>query len=253
MNFLAQTKSINGVSTLTPITDSFEQKYIAVREKENRILTDEAVLSLPTVPKGHPHFDEWKPRQASTKSVVNSLKNRSFESALDLGCGNGWFTNKLASVSKEVVGMDMNQLELEQANRVFGNGHVRFCYGDIFVSNLPKGHFNLITLNACVQYFPDAKKLVNRLIELLSISGEIHIIDSPFYEANEIESARKRTVAYYTALGFPEMASNYFHHSWDSLRPFKHEVKHNPNSLKNKLGSRLGISSSPFPWIIIRP
>lgn len=253
MNLLAQTKSINGVSILTPINGSFEQAYIAVREKENRVLTDQAVLSLPNVAEGNPYFDEWRLRTDSTNSVVNHLKSQSFESALDLGCGNGWFTNKLASVSKEVVGMDMNQLELEQAARVFDNNRVHFCYGDIFCSNLPNGHFDLITLNACIQYFPDAKKLIHRLTELLSISGEIHIIDSPFYKANAVDYARKRTAEYYAKLGFPEMANHYFHHDWDSLWPFKHEVKHNPKSLKERLSKKLGVLSSPFPWIIIRP
>ena len=253
MNFLAQTKSINGVFTLTPIADSFEQAYIAVREKEKRVLSDQTVNSLPIVPRDHPHFDEWKLRQASTNSVLAYLNKRTFKTVLDIGCGNGWFTNQLTSVSSEVLGLDMNQLELEQAKRVFGSDRVHFCYGDIFTSNLLKGHFDLITLNACIQYFPDAEKLTNRLLELLSTSGEIHLIDSPFYETNEVDSAQKRTENYYADLGFPEMASHYFHHSWKSLRPFKYELKHNPKSLINKLGKKLGAHSSPFPWIIIRP
>jgi ubiquinone/menaquinone biosynthesis C-methylase UbiE len=215
-------------------------------------LTDQAVISLPNVPDGNPHFDEWKMRKASAKSVGDYLKSRSFKYALDLGCGNGWFTKMLASSSKDVLGLDMNQTELEQAVRVFGSNQIQFCYGDVFAAELPKGKFNLITLNACFQYFPNAEKLISRLLELLSPLGEIHVIDSPIYKSGEVESAQKRTISYYTNLGFPDMAAHYFHHSWDSLKPHKFEVLHRPEAVKNKITKKLGIPSSPFPWIIIR-
>lgn len=251
MTFLDDKESRNDVFLLTSVNDEFESKYLAIREKEGRVLSDENVIQLPHLPKPDRHSTEWKLRAASTKSVIDHLSKKRIKLALDLGCGNGWFTNKLVSVSSSVIGMDMNFKELEQASRLFGNDKLKFCYGDIFSSNLPKKQFDIITLNACIQYFPDVGKLINRLLELINEDGEIHIIDSPFYHSNEVDPARERTVEYYTGLDFPEMADHYFHHCWDDLQPYPYRTLYNPDSLKTKLSRKLGIAYSPFPWIVI--
>ena len=210
------------------------------------------MLNLPHSPKEYNHFKEWKLREASTKMVMNHLHKTKYKLALDLGCGNGWFTSKLTEVVEQVVGVDINMHELTQANSVFGNENLSFCYADIFSSKIPETQFDLITVNAAIQYFPNTQKLLERLMELLAAKGEIHIIDSPFYSADEVSSAQKRTKEYFASLGSLEMAKSYFHHSWESLQSFNHKVLFDPRKVKNKISRKLGVSVSPFPWIVIR-
>ncbi|MFT4680520.1 MAG: ubiquinone/menaquinone biosynthesis C-methylase UbiE [Flavobacteriales bacterium] len=251
MNFLGDVKTKDGVYILSEQSPVLEANYLAVREKEGRVLTDYFVSSLPHTPKDYSHSKEWKLRQASTKTVMGHLHKTKYKLALDLGCGNGWFTHKLTQVAEQVIGMDMNKYELTQANRVFGNECLNFCYADVFSPKIPSNQFDLITINAAVQYFLSPENLIHRLLDLLTPKGEIHILDSPFYSQEEVASARERTKEYFASLGSSEMARYYFHHTWQTLHSFNHKVLYDPNKLENKAKRKLGISVSPFPWIVI--
>ena len=239
------------VAILSPLESTFEDLYINVRKAENRILSDDEVASLPHLPSRHQHALEWQLRQASTNMVVDHMKGTRIENALDLGCGNGWFSNKLTSIAEHVLGVDMNLEELRQAQRVFGSSELTFAFGDIFTIDLQSEGFDLITVNACIQYFPEPKKLISRLLNLLKTEGKIHIIDSPFYRSEEVESAASRSQAYYSQLGFEEMAAHYFQHSWKDLELFNFRVMFDPKTAANRLKRKLGATQPAFPWIII--
>ncbi|MGK0384187.1 MAG: ubiquinone/menaquinone biosynthesis C-methylase UbiE [Bacteroidia bacterium] len=252
MNFLSVFQSNEGVYFLNEPNSDFEENYLKIREKEDRVLSDDMVLNLPQTSSDYRHHQEWSLRQVSTKMVIEQLRESHHKLALDLGCGNGWFTSKLTDVAESVIGLDMNMHELKQAKRVFGNEGLSFCYADVFTTDLPKSEFDLITVNAAIQYFPNAEKLISRLLELLTQKGEIHIIDSPFYNADQVTSAVKRTETYFANMGSSEMTKSYLHHTWESLYSFNQKVLFNPNHLKHKLTRKLGFAVSPFPWIVIR-
>lgn len=218
--------------------------YLAVREKEKRILTDEEVIKLPNL-----SCKEWPIRKKSSERFLNYLtsKNDSLN-ILDIGCGNGWFSNQMALVSSKnlIIGLDINSYELEQATRVFKEKNLEFVYGDIFeIQDSFQEKFDIITLNGVIQYFPDFSALLTTLLSLLKSKGEVHIIDSPFYKKVEILKAKKRTKDYYSSLGFPEMANSYFHHHYKNIDVFKTLYKPK-KSIINKI---LNIKDSPFLWV----
>lgn len=252
MIFLDAFTQEKGVFQLSKLNDKFESSYLKLREKENRVLSDAEVGLLPNLASNLPHSKEWRLRQDSKNRVTNYLSQKKFQSALDIGCGNGWFTNILANCVDNVVGLDVNMLELEQASRVFSKPNLHFCYADLFDAELPKSGFDLITLNASVQYFSHLTRLVDRLLELLSDSGEIHFIDSPFYSNNEVPKAEDRSKEYYQAMDAPEMAKFYHHHTWGALKTYPYVLLFNPTTLSNKLKKKMGVPLSPFPWIVIR-
>ena len=101
-----------------------ERQYIAVREREGRIYTDEQLLSLPDIDKAHPHYNEWAYRRQSFERLASYL-DKNFKgrrlNILDLGCGNGWMSHRLHEQGHRVTGLDVNMTELEQAERVFGS------------------------------------------------------------------------------------------------------------------------------------
>jgi len=220
--------------------------YLKIRKKENRILNDEEVILLPDTISSNPNKNKWKLRKKSAVRFIKYLQKKTSKLIfLDLRCGNGWFTNMIsnASIDYQVIGIDVNAIELEQAARVFKNKHVQFVDADINEKiQIPK--LDIIVLNASSQYFPDLKKTISTLDSYLMPKGEIHIIDSPFYKKNEIKQAKKRTLDYYTNLGFPEMTNCYYYHSFDNLVGF--EILYNPKRIGfNKL---IGKMDSPFYW-----
>jgi len=243
----------NGVYCLSSIQDEFEQAYIAVREKEGRVLHDDEVLSLPHLPIQHPRRKEWLKRNFTLRKVLPFIKKLGPHRIMDLGCGNGWFTNCLAQETHaSVTGVDMNMTELKQATRLFERKNCHFVYGDIFSDQWPEHYFDTITLNACVQYFPDLDQLISKLLELLRPNGTIHLLDSPFYDISEVKLAKERTAVYYQQQGIPEMIPFYHHHHWRDLGKYDFEILYQPNSMMNRWIGKLDKTVSPFPWIMVK-
>lgn len=252
MKFLQKYPKHQNLYFLTREEDDFEKAYLNVREKEGRLYSDEIVAQLPRLPKGHPHFKEWKMRQWNTERLLQYLQKKEANSILDLGCGNGWLTHQIAKRTKaKVLGVDINSTELLQANRLFSNDNCQFAYGDIFQEGLPMYFFDIIILDSCVQYFPDLKQLVNRLQSFLKRNGEIHILDSPFYDEKKVKEARQRSYDYYLERGNEKMKAHYFHHTWQTLQQYNYKILYRPDTFLNWLGRKFLKQGTPFPWILI--
>lgn len=214
--------------------------------------TDEFVKQLPHVPSEHPQQKEWTLRQEATRNILDYLSKKAPKRILDLGCGNGWFTHQLVQhTDTQVLGVDVNRTELEQAARLFASDNCRFAYGDIFAAVWPKQYFDVIILNSCIQYFPKVGRLLRVLLAMLKEGGEIHIIDSPIYQPAEVPQARQRSQHYYQSKGVGAMAANYHHHSWEDFASFQPHIHYRPDQLLHKIRRKLFGKASPFPWIAI--
>ncbi|WP_052752794.1 class I SAM-dependent methyltransferase [Kordia zhangzhouensis] len=228
---------------LTPEDANFSKHYLAVRKKEDRILTDNEVRKLPFL-----HRDEWPYRIQSTERFIKYVSEKSqAQCILTLGCGNGWFSNKIATISSknEIIGLDINRKELEQAARVFHKENLRFVYADIFkITSFFQEQFDIITLNGVVQYFSDFQELFSLLQSFLKKNGEIHIMDSPFYKTSEILDAKRRTLEYYTELNVPEMSNHYHHHDQKLVEKFDTLYSYKKNIIHKILRKK----DSPFSW-----
>jgi ubiquinone/menaquinone biosynthesis C-methylase UbiE len=248
-----QIKNSNGVWLLSDYAPAHthEAAYLKVREKEGRILSDEDVKQLPSLPQNHSNYEEWQLRKPTSERFISFLNDEKKPlQVLDVGCGNGWFTAKMASLSHlQVVGLDLNLPELEQAQRLFGNSSTAFCYGNIFENVFKNESFDKVVLNASVQYFPALDLLFAALFRVLQPDGEIHILDSPFYQIQEVQNAKARTAAYYQSMGCPEMAAFYFHHSFQELAAFSPVIQPKKYSLWDKIRRK---PQSPFQWIVVR-
>lgn len=237
------------VTYLDTPSAEFESEYIRLRQTEGRLLSDAAILSLPEMHTG-PLAPEWALRRDTCRRFAQYLLQTQLGGPLlDLGCGNGWFTRWLyAHTHLPVHGVDINQTELETANRLFGNEYVSFFYADIF-QHAPAAAYPLVVINAAVQYFPDLSALIVRLRSLMAPGGEIHVLDSPFYSnAEEASAARKRTDAYYRGQNAHALTAYYHHHTFQAVSALGGEVLYHPlRGLRAKLVRR-----SPFPWIRFR-
>ena len=166
-----------------------------------------------------------------------------------MGCGNGWFSHHLSLIpNTEVHAVDLNISELQQAARIFKKEGLHFIYADIFSKEADILHsFDVITVNSCIQYFSDIQAVIEVLTSKLTDSGELHILDSPFYKETEKAGAKERTSRYYKKVGVPEMAAHYFHHSLTDLE--RYDVLYQPKQtvLNRMLRKRI----NPFSWIRI--
>lgn len=226
----------------------FTEQYIALRQQEKRIYTDDEVSLLPNIAHGHIHESEWKIRRHSCTLLVKYLRRKRAGEIVEVGCGNGWLSHKLSEIPGcKVRGMDINEVELEQAARVFsGTSNLKFTFGDLdYIEDSPSV-YDYIVFAASIQYFNSLSRVIQVAKNRLRTNGEIHILDSPFYSVQGITDARQRSKEYFARLGFDEMQKHYFHHTIDALQEFKYSILYNPHSVKNRLLKR-----NPFPWIRI--
>lgn len=227
----------------------FHEQYIQIRNKEGRLYTDETVGLLPEVPSTHPHYSEWMVRKRSSNRLIRYLtaKNRSLR-ILEIGCGNGWLCHRLSLIPHAVVtGQDINFTELEQAIRVFGKiPNLRFTDEDLRkVKDIKET--DAIIFAASIQYFSSLEEILRWSLQQLTSNGEIHILDSPFYDPTELDKAKRRTLDYFTTMGFSEMSRFYYHNSHDDLHSFGPKLLYNPRSIQTRILHR----KDPFPWYCI--
>ncbi len=233
-----------GVFMAGKVNPEFESWYLKAREVEQRVLNDEQVKILPKIESTHPHYDEWHLRSKSADRFEKYLSGKQETKLLEIGCGNGWFTHICSKSVKHAVGVDVNLLELHQAQKVFSAPNLSFCYWNIFEENPFETFFDIVVFNASIQYFEELDALFERVCTLLSPEGELHIIDSPFYYQSELQNAKSRTEQYYKNAGIPEMIKYYHHHSYADLRGFE-KLYTPPGFISKKL---LGKKDSPFGW-----
>jgi len=228
----------------------FEQLYIDLRCHEKRLYTDEEVAWLPDAADDNVHKKEWEIRKASCRQLIKYLsRKKSPLKIVEVGCGNGWLSYQLSQIPHaSVVGLDVNLVELQQAKRVFHSiQNLDFLYGGLEdISRHEK--FDLIVFAASIQYFPSLLDIVETALERLNDKGEIHIIDSHFYDEAGVEEARRRSRQYFENKGFDKMNDFYFHHTLRELDGFHYTIIHDPNSMLNKILK----SKNPFHWICIK-
>jgi len=250
----ASISPVEGVYYLEKPDVSFEEIYIKLRKTEGRLYNDDEVKNLPKINISHKYYNEWLIRRHSAMKLIKYLgKNPGNKTVFELGCGNGWLSNMIAdSKNTEVIGMDINITELEQAARVFHDKtNLIFIYGNVL--NIPSSvnfKFDYLILPSVIAYFAEPALLIDSLLNILNDSGEIHIIDSPFY-TNKYD-AKQRTINYYNELGFPEMSGQYHHHSLRDLEKYNYTTLYNSNTILNKIKRRFGKTLSPFPWVRIK-
>ena len=254
-SFLATYRLEQGVYCNANLHFHFEDAYLSVRKKENRIYKDFEVAQFPEVAKSHTQYVEWRMRKESLNRVLLYLKAKNPKYILDLGCGNGWFLSHLAKTfpNSICIGMDINKVELQQAARVFTAPNVYWMYEDIFTCELPNTlSFDCVILNGCLQYFENPQDLIHTLQTKQPQDGKIHIIDSPLYK-NETDAAaaKMRSIAYFQGLDALASAQYFHHHTWEVLKAYNWRILYRPNLYERLVNKVLHQKYNPFSWICI--
>ena len=230
----------------------FEEHYIAIRKSEGRIYTDDVVKTLPDINSAHPLSPEWKIRKKSLEKLQRYMDTKRPATILEVGCGNGWLIQNLAAATtSDCCGIDINATELSQAAKLFNErSNLCFVYGNIESTIFDGTEIDMIILASVLQYFSRPNALISNLKKKLSVRGEIHIIDTPFYENNNVLAARQRSEQYFANLGEVAMTDYYFHHTFNSISEHPHTIRYHPKNRLQRIGSAL-FGTSPFPWIVL--
>lgn len=238
--YLARHPRVDGYWQLTDPEPhrAWENEHWRRRAREGRIHNDPTVARLPDVPADHPLAREWGERADTLNRVATHL-SRLWRSLviLDVGCGCGWMSHQLAAVrgNFRVYGLDLDRRELKTACRVFiHQTRLRFMFGDAQTVDLPSGCADIIVLAATLEHVAEPGRLIDRCLNWLTPSGELHIVDSP------IAGAGRPTP---TGPAVP----------WEALRTYRPEVLFEPRAWANRLASWWWgeIPRTRHPWLKI--
>ena len=111
---------------------------------------------------------EWSlARAEAILRVVGSLPLKD-PAILDLGCGSGWFTERLAAYGT-VTGTDLSVKAMDEARARFPRA--TFLAGDLFDVEIPTAPFDLVVCQQVIAHVADQPRLIERAASLLKPGG----------------------------------------------------------------------------------
>jgi trans-aconitate methyltransferase len=104
------------------------------------------------------------------EDLVEFLNPQKGERILDLGCGPGQLTNKMAEVGAEVTGLDASPTMIGQARQNYPR--LRFVLQDAAAMEFPH-EFDAVFSNAALHWMLDAHGVVKAIAKALRIGGRL--------------------------------------------------------------------------------
>jgi len=111
------------------------------------------------------------------EEMVSQIKIGADLRVLDVGCGTGYTTSGVLGRRDvcEVVGLDMNPVQLNKAVKNLRSKKARLSISRGDAENLPfvDDSFNAVISVGAIEYFPDPEKVLKELARVTSPSGDI--------------------------------------------------------------------------------
>ena len=153
---------------------------------------------------------------ADLNALIEALKPKTFEVALDVATGTGFTAVALAGLVGHVTGIDVTDEMLAQAGRLArerGLTNVRFELGDALEIGYPNSTFDLVTTRRATHHFNDVPKFLREARRVLRPGGRLGIVDMSPPEgaeafSNRIERLRDKShVKAFTQTAWKSMVS----------------------------------------------
>ena len=133
-------------------------------------------------------------------TLISLLPNRPYVSALDLGCGLGLFTRQLSEYVDQVLGVELSQVAVEQAQRLSKeHANVSFQQANILDLNQTiKGRFDLVVLADVLYYLSplsdEVLKFIAQVVKDLLEPGGILLLVNHFFFGFDTDSKLTRQI-----------------------------------------------------------
>ncbi|MCB0031288.1 MAG: methyltransferase domain-containing protein [Anaerolineales bacterium] len=160
----------------------FIADYEAIRAAEGRgAESADYYRQLPAVDLTGRHSAMWAQRHESFQLLLRHLPE-SPRQILDLGAGNGWLSNQLTRRGHHLTAVD---LSLSQLDGLGAHHHYEQPFLSIQAEfdhlPLPDASLDIIIANAAFHYSTSYSETLSALKPLLRPSGQLIILDTPFY------------------------------------------------------------------------
>jgi ubiquinone/menaquinone biosynthesis C-methylase UbiE len=113
--------------------------------------------------------------EVETKAAFDLFQPQAGEKVLDVGCGTGNFSIKLAQKGCEVIGIDISKPMLEKAAKKADqlNLAINFKKADVLNLEFEDNHFDAVFSMAAVEFIEDLKKAIQEMKRVVKPGGKI--------------------------------------------------------------------------------
>jgi 2-polyprenyl-3-methyl-5-hydroxy-6-metoxy-1,4-benzoquinol methylase len=127
------------------------------------------------------HWDHWEERRvindwtlARWEALLGLVRSLALPNPriLDLGCGRGWFTARLAEFG-EATGLDLSDEAIAAARAEFPQ--LQFIAGNVYDALLPSGHFDVVVSQEVIAHVEDPVAYVAQAADALRPGGYLVI------------------------------------------------------------------------------
>jgi ubiquinone/menaquinone biosynthesis C-methylase UbiE len=128
-----------------------------------------------------PNADWWKALWPAPGKVLAAVGLLPGADAVDLCCGNGWFTVPMAKVARKVIAIDIDRAQLEAAGerlKTAGIQNVLFVEGDAYdVAKLAPHPVDLVFMANSFHGVPEPTRLAREVARALKPGGRFVIVN----------------------------------------------------------------------------
>jgi ubiquinone/menaquinone biosynthesis C-methylase UbiE len=112
-----------------------------------------------------------------TEQTLALMHLQPSDRVLDLGCGTGWASRRLARVAAEVVGLDVADEMLRRAEQTSsGFSNIRYVWGSAERIPAPDNYFSKVLSVESFYYYADQGKALDELRRVLAPGGKLFIL-----------------------------------------------------------------------------
>jgi 2-polyprenyl-3-methyl-5-hydroxy-6-metoxy-1,4-benzoquinol methylase len=121
------------------------------------------------------HLNAWSIRRGD--AILQLLRDLALDHprVLDLGCGTGWLTERLAEFGPS-TGVDLAEGVIAAARS--RSPHITFLAGNLFELSLPRDHYDVVVSQDVIAHVTDQKAYLDRAADVLKPSGYL-ILTTP--------------------------------------------------------------------------
>jgi SAM-dependent methyltransferase len=161
----------------------FSADYLTVRRAEGWGADQaEYYRSLPQVANDHPQHAIWQIRAQNFERLIALIGSSASLKVLDIGAGNGWLSNQLATRGHIVAALDILDDQLDGLGaKANYNSHFDAYQANFDRLPFEADQFDWVIFNAAAHYTSDLHKTLLEAQRVLKERGQLAIMDSPFY------------------------------------------------------------------------
>ena len=133
-------------------------------------------------------FDYFEEKKGATahderrvKEYIISKVQKTAESILDVGCGNGWVAKKFLSKGKLVLSLDVSAVNPSKAKELYPSEKHFGVVADSFQLPINENSFDCVIASEIIEHVVDPKEFIKELFRVVKKGGRL-IITTPYKE-----------------------------------------------------------------------